>query len=112
MNFKKWQKISETYIDKNVLNHKHDYCLKHLLIITNINAKASIGYYNKKEYYYVLKCNKCNSFIPDSIKGNYNHHVLEGKMIDADLPIIVANTNDKCPHYSFGKLVDVKLVKN
>ena len=107
---KRWLK-AETYIDKNVFKHKHDYKLKHLLIVTNINEHASGNYYKRKEYYYVLKCNQCNSFIPDIVKGNYNHHIFKDEEIDDSLPVITANTNYKCPHYEFGKLFDVNVEK-
>lgn len=106
-NFKKRLFKSETYIDKNTSKHKHNYILKHLLIITNINEHASGKYYKQKEYYYILKCDQCNSFIPDSVKGNYSNHINK-ENIDNSLPIITANTNNKCPHYEFSKLFDVK----
>ena len=109
--FKRWLLEVETYIDKNAFKHKHDYKLKHLLIVTNINEHASANYYNKREYYYVLKCNQCNSFIPDSVEGNYNHHIFNNENIDNSLPIITANTNYKCPHYDFSKLLDVNVKK-
>ena len=101
----------ETYIDKSSSKHDHDYSLKHLLIVTNVNKNASCDYYKQKEYYYVLKCNKCNSFIPDSVEGNYNHHIFDNENIDSSLPIITANTNYKCPHYNFSKLFDVNIKK-
>ena len=102
----------ETYIDKNAIKHNHNYCLKHLLIVTNINKHATANYYGKKEYYYVLKCNSCNSFIPDIVEGNYYHNVFNPDEIDYELPIITANTIRKCPHYSFSKLIDVSVDKN
>ena len=109
--FKQRLKKMETYIDKTALKHKHDYELKYLLIVTNINKHASGNYYKQNEYYYVLKCNQCNSFIPDSIEGNYNHNILNNENIDKSLPIITANTNFKCPHYSFSKLFEVNIKK-
>ena len=97
-----------TYNPKNTLKHKHNYCLKYLLIITNVNEKASIGYYNSKEYYYVLKCDKCDSFIPNSIEGNFDHHIfLDKEEIDDRLPIITASTMQKNPAYNFRDLKDV-----
>ena len=108
-NFKKRYLRMETYIDPNCLKHKHNYSIKHLLIVTNINKHASSDYYNAKEYYYVLKCNECNSFIPDSVEGNFNHHILSNEPIDESLPVIEANTLQKNPHYNFSKLMDVKV---
>ena len=99
----------ETYTDRNVSKHKHNYTVKHLLIVTNVNEHARRNYYEKKEYYYVLKCNQCNSFIPDSVEGNFNHRIFNNENIDNSLPIITANTNYKCPHYDFSKLFDVNI---
>ena len=78
----------ETYKPKELSKHKHNYSLKHLLIVTNINNRATSNYYLKKEYYYVLKCDQCNSFIPDIIPNNYQHNIFEIKDIDYNLPII------------------------
>lgn len=107
-NIKKRLERKETYIDKKALKHKHEYIIKHLLIVTNTNKEATGNNYNKKEYYYVLKCNKCNSFIPDTIEGNYNH-IINKEEINNELPVITANTEEKTPHYSFSKLIDVKI---
>lgn len=109
INFKKRLEKEETYIDKKALKHKHNYSINYLLIITNINKHASANYYGKKEYYYVLKCSECNSFIPNSIDGNYNHNIFHRETIDYNMPTIVANTTQKCPNYDFSKLIDVKV---
>ena len=110
-NFKKTILKKETYIDKSVLKHKHDYKLKYLLIVTNVNEHATGNYYKKQEYYYVLKCNQCNSFIPDSVEENFNHHILNNEIIDNNLPVITANTDFKSPHYEFSKLFNVIIKK-
>ena len=110
-NLKKRLLKKETYIDKESFKHGHDYKLKHLLIVTNVNEHASGNYYNKKEYYYVLKCSQCNSFIPDRVEGDFNHHILSIEDIDNSFPIITANTNYKCPNYDFNKLFDVNIKK-
>lgn len=98
---------SQTYIPKNIIKHKHIYCEKHLLVIANINEHASSNNYKKNEYYYVLKCNQCDSFIPDIIPGNFNHLILHPEEIDNSYPIITANTLQKDHHYVFSKLIDV-----
>jgi len=108
-NIKKTVLRDETYIDKDRLKHKHDFTLKHLLIVTNVNKHASANYYNKKEYFYVLKCNQCNSFIPDSVEENFNHYILDNEVIDYSLPVITASTDYKCPHYNFSKLFDFSM---
>ena len=110
VNFKKWHLNMETYKDKNCSKHKHNYSIKYLLIVTNTNKFAGICY-NTKEYYQVLKCDSCNSFIPDSIAGNYNHWLTHIDDVDKNLPVITANTIQKCPHYNFSKLVDVVVKK-
>ena len=99
----------ETYKPTDIIRHKHNYTIKHLLIVTNINKHASANYYLRKEYYYVLKCDQCNSFIPDIIDGNYQHNIFNEKDIDYSLPIIMANTLAKNPVYSFSKLIDVDI---
>ena len=109
--FKKYMLRKETYKSKEVFKHKHNYSIKHLLIVTNINKYASSDYYLKKEYYYVLKCDQCNSFIPDIVDGNYQHHIFYEKDIDFNLPKIIANTMAKNPIYSFCDLIDVDLIK-
>ncbi len=106
--FKKWLKITETYKDHDYLKHKHSYSIKYLLVVTNINEHASSNYFGKKEYYYVLKCSGCNSFIPDRIDGNCQHKIFNIDDIDYSLPKITANTMQKCPIYNFSKLIDVK----
>ena len=113
-NIKKHILRMDTYKPKETIMHKHNYSIKHLLIVTNINKYASSNYYLKKEYYYVLKCDKCNSFIPDTIDGNYQHHIAYEKDIDSSLPTIAANTMAKNPIYFFSQLidVDVKTSKN
>lgn len=111
-NFKRIHKERETYIPKLKVKHKHNYLVKHLLIVTNINEHATANYYKKKEYYYVLKCDMCDSFIPQSLIGNYNGNIFDEKDVDYSLPIIKANTTDKCPHYSFSRLIDVEVMKN
>ena len=109
MNIKKKMLRNETYIPNDIEKHEHEYKDKYLLIVTNKNKHASCNYYNTKEHYIVLKCKYCNSFIPDSIPGNYNHHIFYQKDIDKSLPIIKAVTNQKCPHYNFSKLIDVEI---
>ena len=111
VNLKKRLIKQETYKDTNCLKHKHSYNIRHLLIVTNINKHASANCYNSKEYYYVLKCDQCNSFVPDSVDGNFNHHIFSYENIDFSLPVITANTTQKCPHYSFCKLTDVIVKK-
>ena len=110
-NFKKRILRMETYKPKEVHKHKHNYSIKHLLIVTNINNHASSNYYLKKEYYYVLKCNQCNSFIPDIVDGNYQHNLFYEKNVNFSFPIITANTMSKSPIYSFSKLIDVDVIK-
>ena len=110
-NLKKWMLKNDTYKPKGSCKHKHNYSIKHLLIVTNINKHASAGYYLKKEYYYVLKCDKCNSFIPDIIPDNYQHQIFCQKDIDFNYPTITANTLAKNPVYVFSKLVDVNIIK-
>ena len=108
INFKKHMLMRETYKPRELFNHKHNYSIKHLLIVTNINKHASANYYLKKEYYYVLKCNQCDSFIPDIIDGNYQHHIFYEKDVDFSYPIITANTMSKNPIYDFSELIDIK----
>ena len=111
MNFKKTLLKNETYMPKDILKHQHDYNIKCLLEITNVNNHASGNYYNKKEYHYVLKCKYCNSFVPDSKPHNFSGSILDNN-IDWSLPLIKASTNQKNPHYEFSKLFDIKTESN
>ena len=72
MNFKKALRKEYTYEDKTCKNH--DYTIKCILEITNDNIHAAGNYYGKKEYYKVIKCSKCNSFVPNSEEGDYSGH--------------------------------------
>ena len=101
----------ETYKPKELINHNHNYSIKHLLIVTNINNHASSNYYLKKEYYYVLKCNQSDSFIPEMVDGNYQHNIFNEQDVDFNLPTITANTMSKCPIYFFSDLIDIKVIK-
>lgn len=109
--FRKQMLRGATYVPDNIIKHKHNYCIKHLLIITNVNKHASSGYYNSKEYFYVLKCNQCDSFIPDSVKGNYGHWIFGDEKIDNSLPVITANTMQKNMIYNNSQLIDVTVIK-
>lgn len=98
----------QLYEPKNILKHKHNHCLKYLLIVTNINKHATGCYFNTKDYYYVLKCDQCDSFIPYSINGKSYSHILDDVIINNNkLPVITANTTEKCPCYVFSWLIDV-----
>ena len=110
-NFRKHMLRMNTYKPKGLVKHKHNYSMKHLLIVTNVNNHASSNYYLKKEYYYVLKCDQCNSFIPEIVDGNYQHHIFYEKDVDFNLPTITANTMAKNPIYCFSELIDVHLTK-
>ena len=109
MNYKKLHQKKLTYIPMdNVNKHKHKYSVPCVLEITNKNIHASSNYYNKKEYYNVLKCELCNSFIPNSLEGNISGHITSEKY-NRELPLIVANTNMKNPVYDFDNLYDVSI---
>ena len=110
-NFKKRMIRIETYKPKEVFKHNHNYSAKHLLIVTNMNNLATTGYYLKKEYYYVLKCDQCNSFIPDTIDGNFKHHIFYEKDVNFNFPIITANTMAKNLEYYFSELIDVQVLE-
>ena len=109
MNYKKTLRREYTYVDKSCKNH--DYSLKYVLEITNDNIHASCNYYGKKEYYNVLKCSKCNSFIPDTSNGHYDGNIFHIEDIDKTLPVIKAKTKRKNPAYDFYDLYDVEIVK-
>ena len=105
MNFKKWHQKRLTYIPKdNLEKHKHNYSIYCILEITNINSTAIC--YNEKEYYNVLKCSMCNSFISVKEEGNFSGKIFNEKY-DKSLPLIKANTNMKSPIYNFDNLIDV-----
>ena len=109
MSYKKLHQRRLTYIPKdNVNKHKHNYSIHCILEITNKNIHASANYYNKKEYYNVLKCEICNSFIPNSIEGNISGNIID-KNYNRELPLIVASTNMKNPAYDFNTLYDVSI---
>ena len=109
INFKKWLQRRLTYLPKDNINkHKHNYTIPCVLEITNKNIHASGNYYNKKEYYDVLKCNLCNSFIPNSKDGNISGIIID-REYDNELPLIKANTMMKSPDYNFDSLCDVKV---
>ena len=79
--FKRWLLEVETYIDKNAFKHKHDYKLKHLLIVTNINEHASANYYNKRV---IIKKEKelLKGLITSIISNTYEVEDLEnGKIV-------------------------------
>jgi hypothetical protein len=108
----KYKKIMERrfhYIIKDSTKHKHDFSIKCILEVTNKNIHATGNCYNKKEYYEVLKCSACNSFIPISKEGNINGIIFDTNRIDTSLPLIKANTNQKNPTYDFCNLCDIKL---
>lgn len=111
MNFKKAHLKSLTYVPKDhYLNkHKHNYSIKCVLEITNKNIHASCNYYNRKEYHNVLKCDKCDSFIPNREEGNFSGHIFGD--YNKELPLIMASTNMKGPAYDFNTLYDVKINK-
>ena len=75
-----------------------------------MNIHASGNYYNKKEYYNVLKCDQCDSFIPLSENGNISGNIIDGNY-NKELPLIQAKTNMKCPAYFFDNLYDVNIKK-
>lgn len=106
MNYRKWQIMNMTYIPKNVVKHKHNYTEKYILEITNINPHATSNYYLSKEYHYILKCDKCNSFIPDSTEGNFDGLIFNIEDIDKNMPMLKINTNQKGPLYVFNKLIE------
>ena len=106
MNFKKREERKYTYMPKDVLKHKHNYVVECVLEITNMNIHASCDYYKGKEYYNVLKCDMCDSFIPNSKEGNYDGHIIN-RIYNKKLPLIRANTNMKNPAYYFNNLTDV-----
>lgn len=107
MNFKKIMKRRSTYLPKNIFKHKHNYCIKCTLQITNDNEHSSFNYYKSKEYHNVLKCDSCDSFIPLSEEGNYDGTIFEITKIDNKLPLITAKTKYKNPIYNFCDLFDV-----
>ena len=111
MNFKKALRKDYTYDPKNSIKHKHDYTENYVLEITNDNIHASCNYYQKKEYYDVLKCSLCDSFIPNSKKGIYDGNIFNKEDIDQTLPLITAKTKRKSPAYEFYNLYDVKVEK-
>ena len=94
-----------TYEPKNGNKHKHNYVVECVLEITNKNIHATGNYYNKKDYYSVLKCDLCDSFIPNSIEGDYLRHISDD--YNKALPLIQANTLMKCPLYYYNNLYDV-----
>ena len=101
-----------TYEPKsNAVKHKHHYSVECILEVTNKNIHATGNYYNRKEYYTVLKCNICDSFIPDSRKGNSSGHILNDEY-NKKLPLITAKTNMKCPEYNFNNLYDIDITSN
>lgn len=110
----KYKKIMErrlSYFDKNSIKHKHDFNIKCVLEITNKNIYATGNYYNSKEYYEVLKCNVCDSFIPISKEGNISGIIFDINQIDKNLLLIKASTNKKEPIYDFYDLFDVEVGK-
>ena len=112
INFKKKEERRLTYIPKKIKEkHKHNYIIEYILEITNDNIHATGNYYNKKEYYQVLKCNQCDSFIPSPKKGNSLGLVLNNEY-DKNLPLIKAKTNMKCPAYNYNNLYDVEINNN
>ncbi len=102
----------ETYLSKNIKKHKHNYSIRYLLTVTNINEHASDRCYLQKEYYNVLKCDQCDSFIPFSEPGNWSGLVLDNEKPDFTLPVITANSDKKSPHYSFSELIDVEVKRD
>lgn len=78
--------------------------------ITNRNIHASTNYYNKKEFYNVLKCEICNSFIPNLEEGNVSGYISE-KDYNSELPLIVASTTMKNLAYDFNNLYDVSIIE-
>ena len=110
INYKKSLINRFTYKPKNVLKHKHNYSIKCILEITNKNIHASCNYYNKKEYYEVLKCSECESFIPNSTPENFSGNIYFFNDNENNI-LIKASTNKKCPEYSFYDLFDVSIKK-
>lgn len=110
----KYKKIMEKrlcYLDKNSIKHKHGFSIKCVLEITNRNIHATGSYYNTKEYYEVLKCNLCNSFIPISKEGNISGIIFDMNKVEKNLPLIKSSTNKKEPMYEFYDLFDIKVDK-
>ena len=111
MNFKKALRKEFTYVPKDIGKHKHNYVIKCILEITNQNIHASCNNYGKKEYYNVLKCDVCNSFIPVTEEGIYSGWIFGDRKIDNSLPLIKASTNRKNLVYTFNDLYDVEVDK-
>lgn len=112
-NFKKWIASTVTYNDKE-RKHKHEYTEPYILEITNKNIHATGNYYNRCEYFKVLKCKDCISFTSFSEEGNYLGSILgdvESFLSTNTLPFIYADTMEKNPVYSFNKLENVRLKK-
>ena len=102
------------YREKGI-KHQHEFAQECVLEITNKNIHAAGNYYNKKEYYLVLKCLNCNSFISKREEGNIQGHLRNDFIKNdyphdinmSDYPLITAETKMKCPGYEFSKLENV-----
>lgn len=69
-------------------------------------------YYGEKEYYQVLKCSYCNSFISVAKRGNCQGHLSTALTKEQLLlPIIKADTMQKHQIYDFNKLVNVSFLQ-
>ena len=102
-----------TYIDKSI-KHKHEYTEKYILEITNKNIHASANYYNKCDYYEVLKCKECMAFTSIKKEGNYSGYILGdvNEFLNSNnLPFIYADSLQKGPEYHFDELINVRLDK-
>ncbi len=111
MNFKKHFQRKMTYIPKDIATkHKHNYVEHFILEITNKNIHATANCYNTKEYYEVLKCDNCDSFIPNSKDGNFSGIIFDDNY-NKEIPLITANTNMKGPAYNFDNLYDIVIKK-
>ena len=102
LSFRKMMLNEYTYRNPFEFKHKHEYSIKCLLIVNDLNK-------NKKFYHYVLKCNKCNSFIPKSENYNFNGKIFDIDTIDKSIPVIRANSSTGKHRYNFKKLFNVSI---
>lgn len=94
-------KYETRYIEKNTFKHKHDFSIKCILEVNMLD--------NKKYYYNVLKCSKCNSFVSIREPGNVQGRLFVYNDNKEHLPVLEAEVNKRNLIIPFSYIQNVKL---
>ena len=101
--FNRLIKRETKFLEKKTMKHKHHFNVKCILEINMLD--------NKREYFNVLKCEQCNSFISNSESNNIQGHIFDKFENKDNLPILVANVSKRNLIIPFSYIKSVQLRK-